>query len=214
MIEKIKHVDDDTVTAVGPRFDLDKVLDAAMGILRTLQRRAAMRFKDDDEPTFSFANDDQSKPFDDESYGLISAVFRDCKATQYDVTMFSCEVRFGPYMCDLYLMGFDCLHGPVGNCLTDRDMDWTDLDPTPALLVMMSRGMVDPIVGSHHDFLTKTLDSYLSQGILWEPYDDTGEELAFCVRFPHETFGAGRGKIRICRYLPKALRDGEEEEEE
>lgn len=215
MIEKIKHVDDDTVTAVGPRFDLDKVLDVAMGILRTLQRRAAMRgFKDDDEPSFAFEMDDRPRPFTDESFDLIAAVFKDCREKQFDVTKFGCEVRFGPYLCDLYLMGMDCLHGPVGNCLNDRDQDWSDLDPTPILMVMMSRGMVDPIVDPHRDFLTKTLDSFLPQGVLWDPYDETGEELAFCVRFPHEAFGSGRGTLRIHRYLPKVLRDGEEEDEE
>jgi hypothetical protein len=212
MIERLTHVDDDTVSAIGPRFDLDKVLETAMSILRTLQRRSAMRFKDDDEPSFSFEQDDRTRPFDDESYDLISSVFKACRETTHDVSLFSCEVRFGPFMTDLYPLGFDCLHGPVGNCLTDHDLNWTDLDPTPVMLVMMGRGMIDPIVGSHHDFLTKTLDSFLPQGILWEPYDDTGDELAFCIRFPHEAFGDGRGRIRISRHLHRVLRDHEEEE--
>lgn len=212
MIEKIKHVDDDTVSAVGPRFDLDKVLEAALGILRTLSRRADMRFgAGGEDPVFAFNDEDAPRPFDDESYGLIAAGFKQCREQKYDVTLYACEVLFGPFMVDLYLMGFDCLHGPVGNCLTDLDLNWTDLDPTPTMFVMMGRGMIDPIVGAHRDFLAKTLDSFKPQGIVWDPYDDAPEDLAFAVRFPHEAFGAGRGPIRICRYLHKPLRDGEEE---
>lgn len=201
MIEKLKHIDEDTVSAIGPRFDLDKVIDAALGIVRTLQGRASMRFSEEDAPTFAFNNDDdQERPFDDDSFGLIKALFKECSETAYDVTLFGCSIRFGPFLADLYLMGFDCLHGPVGNCLTDRDLNWDELDPTPVMIVMMGRGMIDPIVGAHHDFLTKTLDSFRSQGIVWEPFDAYPEDLAFAVRFPHEAFGAGRGRIRICRY--------------
>lgn len=211
MIEKLKHVDDDTVSAVGPRFDLEKVLEVALGILRTLSRRADMRFgAGGEDPVFAFNDDDRSRPFDDESYGLIADGFRQCREQKYDVTLYACEVRFGLFMADLYLMGFDCLHGPVGNCLTDVDLDWSELDPTPVMLVMMGMGMVDAIVGAPREFLMKTLESYMSAGVTLDSYDIDGDDVAFIVRFPHEAFGAGRGPIRICRYLHPVLRDGEE----
>jgi hypothetical protein len=200
-----------TVSAIGQRFNLEKVMETAFGIVRTLQGRASMRFSEGDAPTFAFNNDDdQPRPFDEESYSLISALYKECRESAFDVTLFGCSIHFGPFLVDLFLMGFDCLHGSVGNCLTDQDLNWDQLDPTPAMFVMMGRGMIDPIVGAHHDFLTKTLDSYRSQGIVWEPYDEFPEVLAFCVRFPHEAFGAGHGTIRICRYPHDHVRQDRE----
>lgn len=213
MISKLREVDDATVAALGPRFDLPKVAATATGILRTLMGRSEMRFSDVDPPTFAFTFDEAARPFDDESVGMIMAAFEECKRDTYDATLFSCEVRFGPFMVDLYLLGMDCLHGPVINCLTDCDLNWDQLDPTPVMMVMMREGMIDAIVGPHREFLCKTLESFLPSGITLDGHDFDGDDLAFLVRFPHEAFGDGRGTIRICRYLHRAHRDGEEEEE-
>ncbi len=210
-LTKLRELDDDTLIADGPKFDLTKVTETALGILRTLLGRAMMRFPKSDPPTFSFAFDDAERAFDEESYAQIAYVFDECKLTKYDVTLFSCEVRFGPFMADLYLLGFDCLHGSVKNCLTDHDLDWSDLDPTPVMIVMMRRGMIDPIEETHHEFLSKALDGFLPQGITWDLYDSGVDDLAIQVRFPHAAFGLGAGPMRICRYLHKILRDGEGE---
>jgi len=212
VISKLRELDDDTVTAIGPRFDLSKVLTAAWGILRTLMNRSNMRFPEEDPPTFAFPYDDDQRPFDDDSMDGIAAVFEECKREKYDVTLFSCEVQFGPFMTDLYLLGFDCLHGPVGNCVTEYDLNWDQLDPTPVMLVMMRMGMVDAIVGTPREFLKKTLESFMPQGVTLDAYDNDGDDLAIAVRFPHETFGDGHGPIRICRYLHAVREDGEEDE--
>lgn len=210
MISKLRELDDDAVEAVGPRFDLPKVLTTVIGILRTLMNRAEMRFPGGDPPIYAFA-DDEPLPFDDESSDAIAGVFEECKRVRYDVTLYSCEVQFGPFMADLYPLGFDCLHGPVGNCLTDHDLDWSQLDPTPVMIVMMRMGMIDAIVGTPRDFLVKTLETYMKAGVTLDSYDIDGDDVAFIVRFPHEVFGDGVGKIRICRYLRKVREDGEEE---
>lgn len=211
MISMLREIDEDAVEAVGPRFDLPKVLTTALGMLRTLMNRAAMRFPDADPPTYAF-HDDDPEPFDDGSFDLIAGVFEECKRVRYDVTLYSCEVQFGPFMIDLYPLGFDCLHGPVGNCLTDHDLDWSQLDPTPVMLVMMRMGMIDAIVGTPREFLMKTLEAYQASGVTLDSYDIDGDDIAFMVQFPHEAFGDGDGMIRICRYLHRALRDGETED--
>ena len=46
MISKLKELSEDTMLAEGPRFDLEKVLTAGSGILRTLIGRTQMRFPD------------------------------------------------------------------------------------------------------------------------------------------------------------------------
>lgn len=201
MISKLREIDEDAVEAVGPRFDLPKVLAAEFGILRTLMNRAEMRFPGGDSPTFAFPDDDEPRPFDDDSFDAIAGVFEECKRVRYDATLYSCEVQFGPFMADLYPFGFDCLHGPVGNCLTDHELDWSRLDPTPGMLVMMRMGMIDAIVGTPREFLVKTLETYMKDGVTLDSYDIDGDDVAFMVRFPHETFGDGIGPIRICRYL-------------
>jgi hypothetical protein len=212
VISKLREIDEEAVEAVGPRFDLTKVLAEALGILRTLMNRSAMRFPESDPPTYAFSDSD-AEPFDDGSFDLIAAGFEECKRVRYDATLYSCEVQFGPFMADLYPLGFDCLHGPVGNCLNDHDLDWSQLDPTPVMLVMMRMGMIDAIVGTPREFLMKTLESYQAAGVTLDAYDVDGDDLAFQVRFPHETFGDGIGTIRICRYLHRVHRDGEMEED-
>ena len=200
MISKLRELDEGAVEAFGPRFDLPKVLTTAIGILRTLMNRSEMRFPDSDPPTYAFS-DEEPLPFDDESLGRIAGVFEECKRVRYDVTLYSCEVQFGPFMADLYPLGFDCLHGPVGNCLTDYDLDGSQLDPTPVMLVMMRMGMIDAIVGTPREFLVKTLETYMKAGVTLDGYDIDGDDVAFMERFPHETFGDGDGTLRICRYL-------------
>ncbi len=212
MISKLREIDDDTVRALGPRFDLQKVAAAAWSILRTLMLRAEMRFPGSDPPTFAFPDDDAPRPFEDGSFDLIAGVFAECKRGKYDVTLFGCEVHFGPFMADLYLLGFDCLHGPVGNCVTEYDLDWNQLDPTPLMLVMMRQGMIDAIVGTPRDFLQKTLETFMTSGIELETHDSDGDDLAIAVRFPHAAFGDGQGPLRICRYLHRVREDGEEDE--
>jgi hypothetical protein len=212
VISKLREIDDDTVGALGPRFDLPKVATTALGILRTLMRRAEMRFPGGDPPTFAFSFDDEPRPFDDEAAGVIAGAFDECKRLSYDVTLFGCEVRFGPFMADLYLLGFDCLHGPVGNCVTEYDLDWNQLDPTPLMLVMMRQGMIDAIVGTPRDFLQKTLETLMASGIELETHDSDGDDLAIGIRFPHAAFGDGQGPLRICRYLHRVREDGEEDE--
>src|SRR5690242_14262987 len=117
MIERLRELDDDTVIADGPKFDLPKDLEVALKIVETLRRRADMRFPGQEGPCYRFTFDDDDRPYDDESAGLIASVFEECRLTRYDVTPFSCELRFGPYMADLYALGFEGLNGPVGSCL-------------------------------------------------------------------------------------------------
>lgn len=213
MISKLREIDEDVVAAEGPRFDLDEVLDAALGILRTLSGRAEMRYPGHPPPLFGHFRDAELRPFDEAGYAEIADEFREAKRTAFDVTDFDCVVEFGPFAADMYLLGFEALHGPLNNCVTTFDMSWEHLDPTPVILLMMRHGMIDRLGTAQQAFLENALKTHLWRDIEWELWDvrqdgDGIEARAFVIRFPHDAFGAGRGPIRICRYLHRSLRDG------
>ncbi|MFA5854354.1 MAG: hypothetical protein WC866_04710 [Patescibacteria group bacterium] len=213
MLKKLRELDNDTVIADGPKFDLPKVIEVAFAILRTLYQRAMMRFPNSEPPTYAFAFEDGEHPFGDESYAAIDYIYDDCKITRFDAVPLCCSVYFGPFMIDLYLLGHDSLNGPMINCLTDYDLNWDELDPTPVLYVMMRDGMTDPFDEPQYNFLRQVLEGFLPRGITWDAYQPNDRDQAVQVRFPHETFGKGVGPIKISRYLHEVDRDGEEEEE-
>lgn len=201
MIRKLRHKDDGTVIADGPLFDLPKVTLSAMGILRTLMQRAQMRFPDSDPPVYTFSSEDVELPFEEESPDHIAWVFEECKFTQYDVAPLYFEVKFGPFMAQLYLLGFDCLHGPTINCITDHELNWDQLNPTPLMLIMPRDGLTETFQPEDLVFLTKRFASSLPAGVVWNPYETEEELPAIAIHFPHEAFGKGEGPMRIYRSL-------------
>ncbi len=211
MISKLRDLDAGRVIADGPLFDLPKVIETALAILRTLMQRAMMRFPESDPPTFKFSSDDAERPFEDESPGVITWMIEECKFTEYDVVPFYCEVAFGPFMVQLYLLGFDCLHGPMINCLTNHELNWDQLDPTPLMLIMPREGLTDAFEQEDLVFLTKHFAGGLPAGVVWNPTETEEEYSAIAIHFPHAAFGKGKGSMRIYRYLHQPYPAWEEE---
>ncbi|WKZ28775.1 MAG: hypothetical protein QY323_04555 [Patescibacteria group bacterium] len=201
MIRKLRDLDESTVLADGPLFDLPKALACALAILRTLMQRAQMRFPDSDPPTYMFASEGVELPFEDESPGYIAWTFEECKFTRYDVAPLYYEVQFGPFMAHLYLLGFDCLVGPTINCQTRFELNWDRLDPTPLMLIMPREGLTEAFEQEELAFLTKHFAGSLPAGVIWNPTETEEDGSALAIHFPHAAFGKGEGTMRIYRIL-------------
>lgn len=201
MISKLRTLNDDTVVAEGPMFDLEKVLETAMMTLRALVRWCAMKFPDADPPTIHHVHERDLRPYEDGSCDEIAAVFRRAKAQSYDVTDFHYMVAFGPFAAHLHLLGFEALHGPQNNCETTFGLNWEDLDPTPIILIRVREGAEIPIGERDREFLERMLGNLEGRkGVELEGWILSGMHF-YGIRFPYADFGAGDGRIRICRYL-------------
>ncbi len=212
MLKNLQDAGEHMVTAFGPRFDLEKVLTTALGILKTLHGRARMRFPCSGSEEFSFTCDEDARVLNDASWEEIHGFYRTCRETEYDVTQFGCDISIGPFCIDLYPLGNDCLRGWADNCQTDSGDDGEKLDPTPRMFVMARRATIDPIDRVHADFIERILSSFKSHGIDYSSLEsDEDERLAYEVRFPHGAFGDGYGHLRIQRYFMEVVLDGEEE---
>lgn len=199
MISKLKELSEDTMLAHGPRFDLEKVLAAGSGILRTLIGRAQMRFPDAE--AMAITSETEDFPGTVESLDEMEAVFRKAKADWYDAADLHFYVHFGPYLATWAPLGFDALYGPTGNCLTSNEANWEDLDPTPVLFFMDRETPFRPMGPKATKFLRETLGDEGSSGIHLDYVPHEADAEIVVARFPHDAFGAGSGRIRICRYV-------------
>lgn len=212
MIERLRDIDEDTVQAIGMKFDLEKVLETTLTTVRALIGWAAMRFPDCEPPTFLDVHEQEPRPFDDAGYEEIATAFREAKRHSYDVTDYHYAVTFGPFAAHLHLLGFEALHGPVTNCQTTFDLSWEDLDPTPIILIRMRTGAEVEIDRLHRTFLERMLGGLREKGVQAEHWERAGLRF-FGLRFPYADFGEGHGKIRICRYLESDIYGPAQEEE-
>ncbi len=209
MIKKLRVLDDHTLVAEGLKFDLGKVLETSLPALRVLIRRTGMRFPGQGPTTFQAEEDEAPRLLDDAGWEEIEEMFRESKREAYDVADFFYTVFFGPFAAHLYLLGFEALHGPHVNCVTSYGQNWEDLDTSPLILIRMRDGAECPIDDESLVFLRRTLEPLREKGVTFEPW--TRLELHFFgLHFPHAAFGAGDGRIRICRYLEVEDMDGEE----
>jgi len=199
VISKLKELSEDTMLAVGPRFDLEKVLAAGSGILRTLIGRAQMRFPD--ASALMITSETEDFPATVESLDEMEKVFRKVKADWYDAADLHFYVHFGPYLATWAPMGFDALYGPAGNCLTSSNANWEDLDPTPVLFFMNRELPFQPMGLKATKFLKEILGDEKADGVQvdYVPHDADSEIVV--VRFTHDAFGDGDGQIRVCRYI-------------
>jgi hypothetical protein len=213
MIEKLQDVDEDTVQAIGMKFDLEKVLEMALKTLRNLVGWVAMRFPNCEAPTFSHVHEENPRPFDGDGYKEIATAFREAKRLSYDVTDYHYLVTLGPFVVHLHLLGFEALHGPIINCQTTFGSNWEDLDPTPIMLIRMRAGVEIEIDLHHKKFLERMLGSLRENGVQAGHWERAGLRF-FALSFPYADFGTAHGTIRICRYLESELygQQGEEEE--
>lgn len=199
MISKLKELSEDTMLAVGPRFDLEKVLAAGSGILRTLIGRAQMRFPEAEPLTI--VSEMEEFPASVESLDQMEAVFRKVKEDWYDAADLHYYVQFGPYLATWAPLGFDALYGPTGNCLTSSEANWEDLDPTPVLFFMNRDRPFQPMGRRPTRFLMEILVDEASSGVHVDCVPHEGDAEIVVARFPHDAFGAGSGDIRVCRYV-------------
>ena len=200
MISKLRELSDDTMLAVGPRFDLEKVLAAGTGLLRTLTGRAQMRFPGA-EPMSIVSEAPEEIPATAASLEEIEQVFRELKNGRYDAADLHFYVQFGPFIATWAPLGFDALYGPAGNCLTSADANWEDLDPTPVLFFMHRDRPFHPMGRVPTRFLKEILGDEKADGVQVDYVPHDADAVIVVVRFAHDAFGDGRGQIRVCRYL-------------
>ena len=200
MISKLRELSEDTMLAVGPRFDLEKVLTAGSGILRTLVGRAQMRFPDA-EPMSLVSETPEEIPASADTLDEIADIFRELKKERYDAADLHFYVQFGPFIATWAPLGFDALYGRTGNCLTSSEANWEDLDPTPVLFLMNRDQPFFPMGSKATEFLKDILGGDKADGVQvdYVPYDLDAEIVV--IRFTHDAFGDGRGQIRVRRYL-------------
>lgn len=200
MIEKLRVKDANTFTAVGPKFDFGRVLARSRRLLTLLVGRSTMRFQGNPPPTYE-RNDGGPDRLDEAAFDflsdLLTELHRVFDASDHSVTLF-----FGPFYVAWAPLGLSALCGPLGNCLTVFDEDWSEMDPTPCILI---RGRQPP-----HEPLGREQTAFLADILRAEGHDiepiflpDEVNADAVIIRFPHDAFGAGRDRIRICRYAHK-----------
>lgn len=198
MLSRLKELDEETLAAVGPRYDLEKVLGTGRSVLLTLIGRSAMRFPGEPPAAFDIGPD-ETAPATPEGFEPLLATFREIGRDAFDVTDLSLTLTFGPYLATWSPMGVAALYGAVNNCVTTLDQPWEDLDVTPTLLIQ-SRLAPFPRMGrAPTRFLVETLgaEPYGTE-VFFDPDEDDAHMAV--IRFPHGAFGAGTGRLRIHRY--------------
>lgn len=199
MISKLRECDAQTLTAQGPKYDLEKVLEAGRGILKMLVGRSAMRFPDA-PPGEIELEPGASGAIDDQGLELLSRLYLETRRDAYDAADLSVHLSFGPYLATWSPLGISALYGPLGNCVTIFEEPWEDLDATPTLFIHARDAPFTPMGRAATRFLAETLRSE-PHGTTVDFIPDEFDAGTVAVRFPHAVFGAGEGRIRICRYL-------------
>ena len=199
MIEKLRELNEETLTAIGPKFDLDKVLLTGRQILLRLMGRATMRFPEAEQPAMEMA-EGPPKPLDDFALGVVADLYRELARTAFDVCDLCVHATFGPYLATWSPLGISALYGVVGNCVTIFEEDWKDLDPTPTIMLHSKERPFAPMGREQTRFLLESL-SPAPYGTEIDFITDEVDADTVIIRFPHDAFGAGRGPLRICRYM-------------
>ncbi len=210
MIEYLQDADAHTVLAIGPRFDLEKVLSAAGTLVRVLIGRCLMCFPEEPPAEFCHVHESGTRPYGADSWTEIAEAFRDAKRRSYDVTDFHWIIGTGPIAVHLFLLGLEALHGPGTCCQTSLGNFWEHLNPAPVLLFRMREGAETEIPPSLRSALERLLPNLIGMGL--ESAEVGYGGLSFCgVHFDPDVFGAGRGSLRICRYLGNDVSTPQEE---
>ena len=199
MISKLRELDEATFTAVGPKYDLEKVLEAGRSVLLPIIGRSAMRFPDAPAAAFEIGPG-ESAPADPEAFATFIETFREINREAFDATDLSLSLAFGPYLATWSPLGVAALYGRINNCVTTFEQPWEDLDVTPTLLLQSRDAPYRRMGRPATRFLVETLGpGPYGTEVLFDPDEDDAHLTA--VRFPHDAFGAGSGRIRIHRYL-------------
>lgn len=198
MISKLQEEGQRTLTAIGPKFDLEKVIAAGRSILQMLIGRAAMRFPDAPRSVIELS-EEVATELDAVAMAMLEDMFRGVHLESYDAADLCVYLSFGPYLATWAPLGFSALYGPIGNCLTIFDQNWEDLDVTPTIFVHSRAKPFERMGRKETKFLAETLRADLHGTEIDFIVDDIDAETV-AIRFPHPVFGAGTGRIRILRY--------------
>lgn len=196
-ITRLRELNEGTMLAEGSRFDLEKVLAAGSSVLRVMIGRAQMRFPETDPLRFT-SEEPEAIPETAATLEEIEAIFRKIKQERFDAASLHYIVEFGPYLATWAPLGFDMLYGPLVNCVTSAEENWEDFDPTPALFFTSRAKPFFPMGPKETKFLSEIGGECLRGTDAYFLPDDINAWM-LVIRFPHETFGAGRGLIRIQR---------------
>jgi hypothetical protein len=187
MISEAKIVGD-VVEAVGPRYDLARMLDAAELFLRRLVAASVPSCV----KRVSFRSG-ESAFLDEAGYARLREHYRQTAET-IDVGDEYASVRCDALQVRLRLLGGEVLHkfAKDKEATTLFDKHWSQLDFQPCLVLIEESPVLQP-VGSEQDLrLRATLRRFAPAGAV---VPDDGPLAAH--RFPHQTFGLGTGPIRI-----------------
>lgn len=199
MISQLRLVHDDTATAVGPKFDLEKVLAAGRGVLLTLAGRSRMRFPDAPPDELDLGG---GIPLDVsvDSLAHMESLYRAIRKDHFDTADLMVHASCGPYLVSWSPLGMSALVGSVGNCVTIYDEPWEDLDVTPRMLIHRRDAPFTPMGRLETKFLLGLLQAR-PPGMELDALPDGPCAETVSLAFPHDAFGAGTGRICICRYL-------------
>ena len=192
MIEDLKLAGEDVATAVGERYDLAKVLDAAEAFLRGFVAEVALSCAVPTRPIFRFAYDAEL-PLDEAGYAALRRWYSGINA-RHDVIDANASAVVGPFRVSLRLLGDDDLFLAEGDAepVTISGAPWRTLDPEPNLVVMPSGGSSPLFDPGAPDTVHALVRKHAPAGT-----DASGVARIPGLRFPHAAFGAGRGTLRI-----------------
>lgn len=209
MISDLHVLDDKTVCATGPKFDAGKVRAAAEAFLRSLIGELALIWQGERVGWISLLHAEPAYLVDDRSYArLWEWLYLETRG--YDVVEADTYVVAGPFSIRLVLRGRSQLYlnarGAGKPTLID-DRSWLELDPTPAMQITPAdqvRGVLSHLASgasfwdapcSNPSTLGRELQTLLRRHA--PPGTVFVEGYPTELLFPHESFGAGHGRLRI-----------------
>lgn len=207
MIRNLKESGSDTVQAVGPRFDLEKVIGAAVPLVRSIVARAAM-VHSDPRPTIIRLGDETPAPLDAGGLDRMAEEFRAHRRGVHDASDFSFAVGVADLTLDVCLLGREFLVGRGAWMRTNDGSRPTDLDSTPVILAYHREGPLTPLSNRGKGLIAHSVRPYVAHGVtvVWLPPAEDEQYFAD-IRFPHAAFGDGTGTIRVLR-RPVGAKDG------
>lgn len=194
MLRNLREVDEVTVEAVGPRFDLEKVLSDALPIVRSILNRAAIR--DPFVPVAYCASGDGWEPFDECMYDAIASGFRGVFREGLVADEFFYAIHRSPLYLALALLGYEALYRVSGAHMTSMGESWEHLDLTPKIVIAPCRPD-DWIRQRDVKFLSSTLAAMGSEADACCISDGYGRVTQYVIAFPHAAYGAGEGPLRL-----------------
>lgn len=191
MISNLEILDDRTALAFGQKFDVPRVLEAAVAFLKPFATEivaAAPHI----HPTIRFPGDgDRLDPLDEDGYARLRRESIG-PGNLWDVDATSARVDVGTIRLRLHLRGSDDLQR-IGQGVPTLigEAPWEELDPTPFIGFQPAHGSIPLFSDKALTLVQKLIRRHAPEGTLPD-FDRTP-----ALRFPHHAYGAGLGTLRI-----------------